>query len=186
MKKAILSIVVLSALGFSAASQAAVGATGIINFTGKINTDTCVVHGNGAGSPGGSVLNFPMGSVSVNALGTEASPATSTGSATTLPVPLNFQLECASGTSVELALTPTVVSGKGIGVTGGAEAVQIMLMQGSTALDFTAPVTLNAPLSGGQANVALNAYYTVVEGKTVSDVVAGDANASVAYVLSYN
>lgn len=187
MKKAILSIVVLSALGFSAASQAAVGATGTINFTGKINTDTCVVHGNGAGSAGGSVLNFPMGSVSVNALGTEANPATaSSGSASTLPVSLNFQLECASGTSVDLALTPIVVSGKGIGVTGGAQNVQIMLMRGSTALDFSTPVTLNAPLSGGQASMALNAYYTLVDGKAVSDVVAGDANASVAYVLSYN
>ncbi|MPS95530.1 type 1 fimbrial protein [Comamonas sp.] len=190
MKKAILSIVALSALGFSIASHAAptVGATGMINFNGSINADSCVVHGNGASSAGGSVLNYPMGSVSVNALGTEAAPATAaSGVATTLPVALNLQLECATGTSVELKLTPTVTVGKGIGVSGGAQNVQIMLMQGSTALDFAGgPVTLEAPLSGGQASVGLNAYYTLQAAKNVADVVTGDANGSVAYVLSYN
>lgn len=190
MKKAILSIAVLSALGFSAMSHAAptVGASGMINFNGKINADSCVMHSNGAGSAGGTNLNYDMGSVSVNALGTEAAPMTAAGgTVTTLPVPLNLQLECMSGTSVDLALTPTITSGKGVGVTGGAQNVQIMLMQGSSALDFsTGPVTLSAPLTNGVANIALNAYYTLQAAKTTGDVVVGDANGTVSYVLSYN
>lgn len=191
MKKAILSIAVLSALGFSAVSHAAptVGATGMINFNGSINADSCVAHSNGAGGAGGSNLNYDMGAVSKTALGTEATPAASAGTSSTLPVPMNLALECSSGTSVDLKLTPTVASGKGIGLAAGSGAtnVQIMLMQGSQALDFTGgSVTLNAPLVNGVASVPLTAYYTLKAGKAITDVDAGTANASAAYVLSYN
>lgn len=190
MKKAILSIAVLSALGFSAMSHAAtVGATGMIYFNGSINADSCVAHSNGAGSAGGSNLTYDMGSVSKNALGTEATPSTSaTGGTSTLPVAMNLQLECTSGTSVDLKLTPTITSGQGIGVTGGATNVQIMLMQNGSKLDFTGgPVTLTAPLVNGSASVPLTAYYTLASGLTdASTVTAGPANGSAAYVLSYN
>lgn len=191
MKKAILSIAVLSALGFSAMSHAAtVGATGMINFTGSINADSCVAHSNGAGSAGGANLTYDMGVVSKTALGTEAIPNTSSGTSSTLPVDMNLALECSSGTSVELKLTPTVASGKGIGlaaVAGAATNVQIMLMQAGQSLDFTSgSVTLDAPLVNGVASVPLTAYYTLKAGKAITDVDAGTANASAAYVLSYN
>ncbi|WP_294261010.1 fimbrial protein [uncultured Comamonas sp.] len=192
MKKAILSIAVLSALGFSAVTQAAptVGATGMINFTGSINADSCVAHSNGAGTSGGANLTFDMNAVSKTALGTEANPNASSGTSSTLPVPMNLALECSSGTSVDLKLTPTIASGKGIGlapVAGAATNVQIMLMQAGQPLDFTSgSVTLNAPLVNGVASVPLTAYYTLKSGKTVADVTAGTANASAAYVLSYN
>lgn len=191
MKKAILSIAVLSAMGFSAISQAAtVGASGMINFTGSINADSCVAHANGAGTAGGGNLTYDMGAVSKTALGTEANPNASAGSSSTLPVSMNLALECSSGTSVELKLTPTVASGKGIGlapVAGAATNVQIMLMQAGQSLDFTpGSVTLDAPLVNGVASVPLTAYYTLQAGKTLTDVDAGTANATAAYVLSYN
>lgn len=192
MKKAILSIAVLSALGFSAVTQAAptVGATGMINFTGSINADSCVAHSNGAGTSGGANLTFEMNAVSKTALGTEANPNASAGTSSTLPVPMNLALECSSGTSVDLKLTPTIASGKGIGlapVAGAATNVQIMLMQAGKPLDFTSgSVTLNAPLVNGVASVPLTAYYTLKSGKAITDVTAGTANASAAYVLSYN
>lgn len=187
MKKAILSIAVLSALGFSAVSHAAptVGATGMINFNGSINADTCVVHSNGASSSGN--LTYQMGSVSANALGTEANPTATTGTITTLPVPVNLTMECMSGAKVALKLTPTTVKGKGIAVTGGAQNVQIMLMDGTTAMDFTSgSVTKpNIPLVDGVADLSLTAYYTLQAGANAGTVVAGPANASVAYELSY-
>ncbi|WLW63586.1 type 1 fimbrial protein [Achromobacter aegrifaciens] len=189
MKKAILSIAVLSAMGFSAMSQAAptVGATGLIKFNGSINADSCVVHSAGAGSAGGQTLTYDMGSVSVNALGTEASPMSTGGTITTLPTAMDLQLECPGSTSVELQLTPTLASGKGIGVTGGAQGVQIMLVQGTQPLDFSmGPVTLSAPSTAGIANIALKAYYTLKASTLVSSVVTGDANGSAAYTLSYN
>lgn len=187
MKKAILSIAVLSALGFSAVSHAAptVGATGMINFQGSINADTCVVHSNGAGSSGN--LTYQMGSVSANALGTEAAPNVTSGNFTSLPIPVNLTMECMSGANVSLKLTPTVTSGKGIGVSGGAQNVQIMLMDGATAMDFTAGPVIkgNIPLTNGSADLSLTAYYTLQAAKAVGDVVTGPANGSVAYELSY-
>jgi major type 1 subunit fimbrin (pilin) len=162
----------------------------MINFTGSINADSCVAHSDGAGSSGGASLTYPMGVVSKTALGTEAAPNTTAGTSSALPVSMNLALECSSGTSVELKLTPTVASGKGIGlapVAGAATNVQIMLMQAGQPLDFTSgSVTLNAPLVNGVASIPLNAYYTLKSGKAVADVVAGTANASAAYVLSYN
>ncbi|WP_407713845.1 fimbrial protein [Comamonas testosteroni] len=187
MKKAILSIAVLSALGFSAVSHAAptVGATGMINFQGSINADSCVVHSNGSSSSGN--LTYQMGSVSSNALGTEALPTTTSGNVTSLPIPVNLTMECMTGANVSLKLAPTVVQGKGIGVSGGAQNVQIMLMDGTTAMDFTAgSVTKeNIPLNNGVADLSLTAYYTLQAGKAVGDVVTGPANGSVAYELSY-
>ncbi|MBS3021072.1 hypothetical protein DJFAAGMI_03836 [Comamonas sp. PE63] len=191
MKKAILSIAVLSALGFaSVASHAAEGARGMINFNGSINADSCVAHSSGAGSAGGSTLTYDMGVVSKTALGSELTPAASTGTSSTLPVAMDLTLECSSGASVDLKLTPTVASGKGIGlapVAGAATNVQIMLMQAGAPLDFTTgSVTLNAPLVNGTASIPLTAYYTLQAGKAIADVDAGTANATAAYLLSYN
>lgn len=187
MKKAILSIAVLSALGFSAVSHAApeVGATGMISFNGDINADTCVVHSAGAASSGN--LTYQMGSVSAYALGTEANPLDTGSAVTSLPVPVNLTMECLSGAKVSLKLTPTTVKGKGIGVTGGAQNVQIMLMDGVTAMDFStgSAIKQNIPLVDNVADLSLTAYYTRQLGKAVADVVAGPANATVAYELTY-
>ncbi|NIF85154.1 type 1 fimbrial protein [Comamonas sp. Tr-654] len=189
MKKAILSIAVLSALGFSAVSHAAptVGATGMINFQGEINADTCVVHSAGANSSGGTNLTYQMGSVSANALGTEEFPNQTGGTITTLPVPVNLTMECMNGTNVSLKLTPTTRVGMGVGVSGGAQNVQIMLMEGVNKLDFSSGsyTKANLPLTNGVADISLNAFYTLQQGKGVGDVVAGPANGSVAYELSY-
>lgn len=189
MKKAVLSIAVLSALGFSTVSGAApsLGPNGIISFAGGLNAETCSVQDTGASGSGGN-LSYDMGVVSTKSLGTEAAPATpATSGGAASPTNMNLRLLCAAGSSVDLKLTPTTRSGKGIAVGGVANNVQIMLMQGSEALDFSGgSVTLPAPISAGIANIALKAYYTLQAGKTVSDVVPGTANGSAAYVLSYN
>ncbi|MGU3626646.1 fimbrial protein [Comamonas sp. C24C] len=194
MKKAVLSIAVLSALGFSTVSGAvpSLGPNGIISFAGGLNAETCSVrdasqgNGNGTGTRAMGDLSYSMGTVSASALGTEAVPTVS-GSGPTSPVVVDLLLACSNATSLELKLTPTARSGRGIGVTGGATNVQIMLMQGTTALDFTnGSATLFATPSSGSAHIVLNAYYTLQAGKTVSDVVTGTANGSAAYVLSYN
>lgn len=188
MKKAILSLAVFSALGFSAVSHAAsIGATGNISFNGGLTAETCSLENSGATGTGGN-LSYDMGVVTTKSLGSEAAPATPVtvggiASSTTM----NLKLACASGSSVELKLTPTTRVNKGIGVSGGATNVQIMLMQGSSTLDFsTGSATLTAPLSGGVANFVLNAYYTLQADKTIAQVTTGSANGSLAYVLSYN
>ncbi|WP_043005552.1 fimbrial protein [Comamonas testosteroni] len=187
MKKAILSIAVLSALGFSAVSHAAtVGATGLISFQGNINADTCVVHSNGSGSSGN--LTYQMGSVSANSLGLPDTPWESlNNNITTLPTNVNLTMECMSGTNVSLKLTPTVTQGKGIGVSGGAQGVQIMLVDGTVPMDFSVgPVTKGniALNSAGSADLSLTAYYTKQSAGAV--VTTGAANGSVAYELSYD
>lgn len=188
MKKTIFALAVFSALGLGAAQAATVGAEGIINFTGTINGDSCVLHSNGAGSAGGGMLSYDMGAVSVHSLGTADAPATSaTNGVTTLPIAMNLQLECVSGTSVDLELTPTIASGKGIGVTGGANGVQIMLVQSGTAVDFTnGSANVAVPLSNGKAALDLTAYYTLQDGVDTADVVPGTANGTVNYVLKYD
>ncbi|NIF85153.1 type 1 fimbrial protein [Comamonas sp. Tr-654] len=134
-------------------------------------------------------LSYDMGMVTTKSLGSEATPATPvTPGGIASPTLMNLRLACASGSSVELKLTPTTRMGKGIATSGSASNVQIMLMQGAGILDFsnTGSWTLSAPLSGGEANFVLNAYYTLQAGKATSQVAAGSANGSLAYVLSYN
>lgn len=192
MKKLLLSVAVISAMGLSATSNAAttptVGASGTITFTGVINTDSCVVHSDGPGSTG-SNLTYNLGTVSSNTLGSEDQPATSGTSMTALPTNLNLVVECSTATtSVDLKLTPTLVSGKGIAVTGGAQNVQIMLTKADNSIiDFSSgSSTINGVISGGNSSMNLKAYYTRKAGKTVADVTAGQANATLAYTLSYN
>lgn len=194
MKKIILSVAVLAALGVSAASSAAptVGASGTITFKGNINVDTCQLTSTsaGTGSNGGNIT-VNMGAVSANSLGTEANPASGNGGLSTVgSQDLNLLLECISGTSVDLKLTRQVASGKGIGLApGGAQNVQIMLVDDSTGvpLDFTSgSVSLSKTLAGGYTSFPLKAYYTFTTGKTLADVVAGAANGTVNYEISYN
>lgn len=189
MKKAILSIAILSALSFSTISHAvpSLGPTGLITFAGGLSAESCTLQDSGA-SGMGSNLSYNMGAVSSNALGTESNPQTVSGSSTaTTPIVMNLQLTCAGATSVELKLTPTARIGKGIAVTGGATGVQIMLVKDAIPLDFTPGfVSLTAPASSGVATIALKAYYTLQAGKTASEVTSGAADGSAAYVLSYN
>ncbi|MBS3021073.1 hypothetical protein DJFAAGMI_03837 [Comamonas sp. PE63] len=191
MKKAILSIAVLSALGFSTVSEAAysLGPSGTITFNGGLNAVTCSVTDAGA-TVSGNNLTYNMGTVSTNDIGTEAAPTTvaSGGGAASAFTAMNLLLACTNSTSVQLTLTPTTRSGRGIAVTGGAANVQIMLVQGTTALDFSGGSVTLAPrtLSGGFVMEPLKAYYTLQAGKTTSDVTSGAANGSATYVLSYN
>jgi major type 1 subunit fimbrin (pilin) len=189
MKKLLLSVAVISAMGLSAVANAAptVGASGTITFNGTISADSCVVHSNGPGTAGGN-LTYNLGTVPVSALGTEANPGAG-GTLTALPTDLNLSVECGSAaTTVELKLTPTAVSGKGIAVSGGATNVQIMLVDTRSttpaALDFTSgSATLAGAISGGSSSIPLKAYYTHTATGTAT---AGPANATVAYTLSYN
>lgn len=189
MKKAVHSILALFAIAISFVSAAApsMGPQGIISFSGGLNAETCSIQDNAAVVVGDN-LNYDMGVVSTRSLGTESAPSTSaTSGGLASSVNMNLRLLCASGSSVELKLTPTTRSGRGIAVSGNAKNVQIMLMQGTNLLDFSGgPVSLSAPLSGGIANIALKAYYTLQAGKTPSDVVPGPANGNATYVLSYN
>jgi len=138
--------------------------------------------------PGGN-LTYNLGTVSSSSLGSEDQPNVSTTNVTALPTDLNLVIECATTpTSVDLKLTPTQTSGKGIAVTGGAQNVQIMLTKADNSIiDFTSgSSTLNGLVSGGNSSMNLKAYYTRKAGKAVADVTAGQANATVAYTLSYN
>ena len=186
MKKILFGLTILSAFA-AAGAQAAptIGAKGNINFIGSINADSCIVRSPGASSSGANML-VDMGPVSASSLGTEANPMTSTGGLTALSKTIDMEVECLSGTEVSLKLAPSKVSGKGIGVTGGAQNVQIMLVSDSTILDFTGgSTTLKAPYGNGPISIPLAAYYTLQMGSAMADVVPGQANATVAYELSY-
>lgn len=190
MKKFLLRSAIISILGLTVAVQVqarSLGAAGFINFIGSITTDSCALRDNNAVRTGGGMA-YNMGPVSIHALGTEAAPTTSAGgSVTVLPVDMNMQLECLEGVAVDLTLTPAIVSGKGIGLTGAAENVQIMLMNGSKPVDFSdGRQTINAPINDGIANIHIKAYYTLVTGGTVSNAKAGTANGTIGYMISYH
>lgn len=190
MKKFLLTSAIVSIVCLAATAQAQtknVGATGLIKFIGSITKDSCALRDNNAVRTNGA-MTYNMGPVSVNALGSEAAPMTSAGGRiTALPVDMNMNLECVDGVAVDLTLTPAIASGKGVGLTGGAQNVQIMLMNGSKPVDFSGgSQTINAPMIRGKANIHMKAYYTLVAGSTASNVMAGSANGTVAYMMSYH
>lgn len=189
MKKTLLSLTLLSAFAVGSVQAApTVAASGTLNFFGNIITDSCTVT-----SPGntGFLKNFviEMGTVSALSLGTEANPGSAPNGSGAISKSLDMQIECGAGTKVALQLTPNRVSGKGIGLStreGGAQNVQIMLVSNQTTLDFTSgSASLESPNNSGSVTIPLNAYYTLTNGKTAKDVVAGKADATVAYELSY-
>lgn len=186
MKKILFGLTVLSAFAVTGAhAESTLAAKGNISFVGSINADSCVVRSPGASSSGANML-VDMGPVSAKTLGTEAQPATSNGGVTSIAKNIDMQIECATGTKVDLKLAPTATSGKGIAVTGGAQNVQIMLVSNDSILDFTSgTASLSAPYGDGAVNIPLTAYYTRKLGKDVADVIGGQANATVAYELSY-
>ncbi|TGV09308.1 type 1 fimbrial protein [Alcaligenaceae bacterium 429] len=186
MKKILLGLTILSAFAATAAqAESTIGARGNIDFVGSINADSCSVRSTGASSSGAN-MQVDMGPVAAKTLGTEAAPATSEGGLASIAKNIDLHVECATGTKVSLKLTPTSVSGKGIAVTGGAQNVQIMLVSDQKILDFTnGNTTLDAPYVEGSINIPLTAYYTRKAGSDVADVVGGQANATVAYELSY-
>jgi len=190
MKKFLLRSAIVSILGLTVAVQVqarSFGAAGLIHFMGSITTDSCALRDSNAVQTSGA-MTYNMGPVSVHALGTEAAPTTSAGgNITALPVDMNMQLECLEGVAVDLTLTPAIVSGKGIGLTGAAENVQIMLVNGSKPVDFSGgSQTINTPLNDGIAHIHMKAYYTLVTGGTVSNATAGTANGTIGYMISYH
>jgi len=185
MKKLFIGLAALSMFA-AGTSQAAVGAQGDITFTGAVNNDSCVVTGAGATNAGKNLL-VDMGTVSANSLGTEANPIIGATGMTAIEKAIDLKVECLSGTKVELKLTPQTRSGKGIATTGGASNVQIMLVSNNDVLDFTTgSATLESPFDGTSVVIPLKAYYTLQAGKAATDVVPGEANATVAYELSYD
>lgn len=186
MKKILLGLTILSTLAVASAQAApSIGARGNITFNGSINADSCTVRSPEASGSGVNML-VNMGPVSANTLGTEAAPATSVGGVSSIAKKIELEIECAEATKVELKLAPTAVSGKGIAVTGGAQNVQIMLVNGETILDFSnGDVKLPAPYANGSINIPLTAYYTRKAGAEAANVISGQANATVAYELSY-
>lgn len=186
MKKAIVSIAVLSALGFSTISQAApaIGGSGTLSFNGGLSTTSCWLT-NGAGGTGtNGNWAYNMGPISASTLGTQDSPRANGATG------LDFTLALiCDGLQPHVQLTPTVLSGKGIGLNGGtgsAENVQITLWQrpNPVVLDFSTAGSVNMWTTNNR--LELTAYYTLKPGKTISDVKGGTANASMAYVVTYN
>lgn len=188
MKKLVLSLAVLSALGAASIAQAAPteGAKGLIKFTGVINADTCVLS-SPSGTIAGKTLTVDMNEVPAASLGNEDAPTTTGNGLTAEAKDLDLDIQCATGTKVSMSLTPSSTSGKGIAVQGGAKNVQIMLTRDGSVVDFTsgsADIAANAAVEG-KFRVPLKAYYTRAAGKALADVTIGPANATVSYVLKY-
>ncbi|KGD90453.1 adhesin [Achromobacter sp. RTa] len=187
MKKILLGMAILSAFGAASVHAAPTeGAKGYIEFKGSINADTCVMTSS-SGNTTNKTLSVDMGEVSASSLGTEANPGSSGTLIGAVAKGLDLEIQCATGTKVTMTLTPSAKSGKGIAVTGGAQNVQVMLVRNDTPLDFatgSVDVLADGPIAG-KYSVPLKAYYTLVNTKTVADVVAGTANATVAYTLKY-
>jgi major type 1 subunit fimbrin (pilin) len=186
MKKTFISLAIFSAFAATGAQAATTGATGTISFEGSITADTCKMSSSGASSSGANML-VTMGPHSAETLGTEANPETSEGSLSTIAKNLDLNVECATDTKVTLELKPAARMGKGIAVTGGAQGVQIMLVDSNGPLSFlSGSAKLDAVNVGNNVfSVPLKAYYTLQAGKTTTDVKPGAANATVAYTLSY-
>lgn len=193
MKKSLISMAVFSVFAITGVQAQTVGATGNIIFDGSVTADTCKVT-SGGGSSAGADLLVSMGSHSVETLGTETNPATSSGSLATVSKNIDLNVDCKVGQTVTMELVAAHTTNKGIAVTGGAQGVQIMLVgNGGQVLEFVGgktdvPVLVNG---GAAANgvtsfhAPLKAYYTLVNGTAAGAVTPGVANASVAYTLSY-
>ncbi|MEQ6474618.1 fimbrial protein [Comamonas sp. wu1-DMT] len=188
MKKLVMSLAVLSALGAASIAQAAPadGAKGLIKFTGVINADTCVLS-SPSGTIAGKTLTVDMQEVPAASLGTEDAPTTTGNGLTAEARDLDLDIQCATGTKVSMSLTPSAPSGKGIAVEGGAKNVQIVLTRDGNLVDFTSGSAdvAASPAVDGKFRVPLKAYYTRVAGKAQADVTVGAANATVNYVLKY-
>ncbi|MDR6497071.1 type 1 fimbria pilin [Burkholderia ambifaria] len=196
MKKITMMV---AAAGFAcAAMNAAQAADGTINFTGEIVAASCGITGGSGtsvtGSKGDQSIDVKLGKVSVDALGGAAGGGIAAGTA------INLNLDCgATGkglNTVKVRFDPASGSGldannnKLLKTTGTAKGVAIGLFNtAGTLLNLNANETIDAPLVQGgteeaptyTANLALNAGYV----KAGTDVVAGTANGTLPFTLTY-
>lgn len=186
MKRIFFSAIALGALSVGAAAHANQVGGGLITFEGNITEDSCIAYSTGAQNQG-SDMRVLMGSVSKSFLGTEDAPDSNAASAA-LGQKIDLVIQCGGKQNLTVGFEArSGTQGKGIAVTGGAKNVQLMLVSGATILDFTnGQATIdNLQYEEGAYKLPLNAYYSLASSKTADDVVAGPADALVAYTISY-
>lgn len=193
----------------SGSTRADVGASGRIDFHGKLVAESCDVLGGGmeAAEEGPSSWRYSMGDVSISELGSEAIPA---GANSWVDFPdthprtaeaFTLTLLCDAGFPVPRMLLHATAgtTGKGLAVTGSATNVQIMLLDssrgpsipfdmssGMASVDVSWAPDAGVPGRAYSGTASLSPYYTVVSGRTPREVKGGTANGSVAYVLEYD
>lgn len=191
MKKiSLLALAVAAVMSSSAFAE-----TGTLVFTGNLNAGSCTVTPGGdagAGANAGEIA-VDMGDVSFNDLETAASGTPTVGAAFT---EIDLGLSCTSvGTATSVVMSFDPVGGTGVDATdgrllalaaGGATGAAIALVDDSnTILDLSANPEITAPLTVaagvGTADISLRATYI----KNGVAEVAGVADASLPFLLSY-
>jgi major type 1 subunit fimbrin (pilin) len=190
MKKLILSIAMVAAMGSLGFAHTASAADGTITFNGSISSVTCTVHG---GTPGAANGNFTVNLPKV------ASSAFANGVGTVAGAqPYNIYLgaageaSCTNGTIVRVQYEPTsprvdpVTGNLALNPgTGVATGVQLQLLNGGdrSVINLArAPTSAPVTVANNQATLPFYVQYA----STAANVTAGPANSSVLYSINYN
>ncbi|MDQ0139728.1 fimbrial protein [Cupriavidus necator] len=168
--------------GTAMGAQFAHAADGTITFNGKITAQTCTINGNGSGSQNFNVQLPAVSATTLNGLGKVAGQT-----------PFNIALtNCTPNTGnvhtfFEAGPTTDATTGNLILDAGGAQNVQIRLLNGGTSntpikAGFTdqAQGSNTVPLTDGAATLWYYAQYYAT-----GQASAGVANSSVMYSIAY-
>ncbi|PVY77899.1 major type 1 subunit fimbrin (pilin) [Cupriavidus alkaliphilus] len=168
--------------GTAMGAQFAHAADGTITFNGNITAQTCTINGNGTGSHDFTVQLPTVSASTLNGIGKVAGQT-----------PFNIALtECTPDTGnvhtfFEAGPTTDLTTGNLILNAGGAQNVQIRLLNGGTANTPIKAGATNAaqnsnsvPLTNGAATLSYYAQYYATGAAT-----AGAANSSVMYSIAY-
>lgn len=178
MNKTLLSAALVAVVAATAFAPSAQAATGTINFTGKVLSDTCVINVAGNSS---STVALPT------VMKSDFSGVGSTAGATTFAVALTG---CDTNTtSATMAFTAGANVDTGTGnlnnaTTNGSD-VQIQLLNSSSAVIDTS-TNANAPVitvdpTTGNGSTTLTAQYVA----TAANTKAGLVTSSVGFTLTY-
>lgn len=177
MKTKLLSVLALAAAAL--ASQHAMAADGTITFTGSITASTCTING------GTKDFAVPMPTVPATSLATAGAPSGTTPFtiALTSCTPVTGTVH----TYFESGVTTDTATGNLKLDAGGATNVQIQLANASDGSSIKAGFadasqnSKTAALTAGAGTLQYVARYVAVNGAAV----AGPANSSVKYTISY-
>ncbi len=180
----LLAALIVAGTAMGAQFAHAADADGTITFNGKVTGQTCTINGNGNG-PGVTNFTVQLPTVSATTLNTAGNVAGQT--------PFNIALTNCTPTSgnvhtfFEAGPTTDATTGNLILEAGGAQNVQIRLLNGGTAntpikAGFTdaAQNSQSVPITNGAATLWYYAQYFATGAAT-----PGVANSSVMYSIAY-